>query len=160
MPNYLDELPQGQFGGVALPRPTLQWATVNVTSAELLALRATPKTLVDAPGAGFLLEFVSAVLMLDATATAYAENAGGSNLGVRYTNGSGAKVSSDIESTAFIDQTADTMTTAVAIKDAIVAKSASENKALVLHNIGAGELVTGTGTLRVAVSYRIHKTTW
>lgn len=136
----------------------LRFVTVALSSGDILALRATPKTLVAAPGAGRLLEFVSAVLLLDATATAYVESA--ANLAVKYTNGSGAKVSDDIEATGFIDQTADTMTRARPKLDAIVAKSGCENQALVLHNLGAGEYTTGTGVMRVKVTYRVWSTGW
>lgn len=146
------------FAAGSVGATPLQYAEVALTSAEILALRATPKTLVAAPGAGLLLEFVSAVLLLDATATGYTETA--DNLAIRYTDGSGAIVSQAIETTGFIDQTADTMTTAEAKIDAIVAKSGCENKALVLHNTGDGEFATGTGTMRVKISYRVHKTDW
>jgi hypothetical protein len=134
------------------------WAEVALTSPQILALRATPITLVAAPGAGKVLEFVGGVLILDATATAYVESA--ANLAVRYTNGSGVKASQDIEATGFIDQTTDTMTTMQPRIDAIVAKSGCENAALVLHNIGAGEYTTGTGVLRVKVMYRVWTTAW
>jgi hypothetical protein len=135
-----------------------QWAEVTVSTAELLALRATPKTLVAAPGATKVLEFVSAILLLDYAGVAYAEDGGGSNLGVRYTNGSGVQVSQTIESTGFITLTADSMTTSLAKIDAIVSAAASANQALVLHNIGAGELVTGTSPIRVKVCYRVWTT--
>lgn len=136
----------------------LRWAEIAITSPELLALRAAPKTLVSAPGSGKVLQFLEAILLLDATATAYVESA--ANLAVRYTDGSGAKVSEDIEATGFIDQTADTMTTARPKLDAIVAKSGCENKALVLHNLGAGEYTTGTGVMRVKIAYAIWVTGW
>jgi hypothetical protein len=136
----------------------IRWAEVALTSPEILALRATPKTLVSAPGAGKVLEFVGALLLLDATATAYVESA--ANLSVRYENTTGAKASDDIEATGFIDQTADTMTTARPKADAIVAATGCANKALVLHNLGAGEYTTGTGTMRVKVSYRVWSTGW
>lgn len=138
--------------------PVVRYAEVAVTSPELLALRATPKTLVSAPGAGKVLEFIGAVLLLDATATAYVESA--ANLSIRYTGTTGAKVSDDIEATGFIDQTADTMTTARPKADAIVAKTGCENQLLCLHNLGAGEYTTGTGTMRVKVSYRVWTTGW
>ena len=138
--------------------PILRLAEVSLSSADILALRATPKTLVAAPGTGLLLEFVGAVLILDATATAYVEST--ANLAVKYTNGSGAQVSDTIEATGFIDQTADTMTTARAKQDAIVAKTGCENKALVLHNLGAAEYTTGTGVIRVKLTYRIWSTGW
>jgi hypothetical protein len=137
---------------------TIQYAEVAVSSGEILALRATPKTLVAAPGAGLINQFISAVLLLDATATAYTES--DDNLAVKYTDGSGAEVSETIEATGFIDQTADTMTTARAKADAIVAKTGCENKALVLHNTGSGEYATGTGVMRVKVAYRVVASGW
>jgi hypothetical protein len=135
----------------------LRWAEVSVSSSELLALRATPKTLVASPGAGKVLEFTSAVLLLDA-ATAYVESA--ANLSIRYNNTTGAKASDDIETTGFIDQSADTMTTARPKADVIVAKTGCENVPLVLHNVGSGEYTTGTGVMRVKVSYRVWTTGW
>lgn len=131
---------------------------VSISSSEILALRATPKTLVAAPGAGKVAEFVGMVLLLDATATAYVETA--DNLAVKYENGSGAQVSETIETTGFIDQTADTMTTGRPKLDQIVAKTGCENKALVLHNTGDGEFTTGTGVIRAKVSYRVWSTGW
>lgn len=136
----------------------VQWAQVAIASAAALAIRATPVTLVAAPGAGKIAEFLGMVLILDATATAYVE--GGNNLAVRYENGSGAKVSDDIEATGFADQTADTMTTARPKADAIVAKTVCENKALVLHNIGGSEWTTGTGVFRAKVAYRVIPSGW
>jgi hypothetical protein len=136
---------------------SVQYAEVALTNAEMLALRATPKTLVAAPGAGKVLEFISAVILFDYTG-AYTETA--DNMAVKYTDGSGAIVSETIEATGFVDATADTMTTAIAKADVIVAKSGSENKALVLHNTGDGEYGGGNAAnaIRVKVAYRLHNT--
>ncbi len=134
----------------------VQVAEVSLTATQVKALRATPITLVAAPGAGKVIEFLSAVLILDATATAFTES--DDNMAIKYNNGSGVAVSDTIEATGFIDQTADTMTRAVPVKDAIVAASAAANKALVLHNTGDGEYGTGTGTLKVKISFRVWDT--
>lgn len=133
-------------------------AEVAISSAEILALRAAPKTLVAAPGAGKMLQFLSLALILDATATAYTESA--DNLLVRYENGSGDAVSDVIECTGFIDQTTDQMTVGVPVKDPIVAKAVAENTALVLHNNGDGEFATGTGVLRAKITYVRWATGW
>lgn len=132
----------------------VQQATVAVSSAEVLALRATPKTLVAAPGAGLYLEFVSAILALNYNSAGYTESA--DNMAVKFTDGSGAAVSQTIEATGFIDQTADTVTNALAKIDAIVAASSCINKALVLHNTGDGEYAAGNSPLVVVVNYRVH----
>lgn len=134
-----------------------QVASVSLTNAEMLALRATPKTLVAAPGAGYMLEFVSAQLFFDYTA-AYTETA--DNLAVRLGDGSGTIVSQAIEATGFVDATADTMTNALPKIDAIVSKTNGENKALVLHNTGDGEWGGGNAAnaVRVKVVYRVWPT--
>lgn len=174
MADGLQQLPRGIFGGrqvqtadiaanavtsAKLDVSTLQYAEVTITNAEMLALRAAPKTLVAAPGAGKVLEFLSAVLFFDYTA-AYTESA--DNMAVKYTDGSGAAVSQTIEATGFVDATADTMTVALAKIDAIVAKSGSENKALVLHQTGDGEYGGGNAAnvVRVKVCYRVHASGW
>jgi len=136
-----------------------QTISVAVSNAELSALRATPKTLVAAPGTGKYLEFVSAVLFLDYGTVGFTESA--DNMAIRYTDGSGTIVSQAIECTGFIDQTADTSTNALPKVDAISAKSACENKALVLHNTGDGEWGnSGDSVMRVKITYRIHSTGW
>lgn len=155
---FVGTFTQNSVATASLDVSTIQYAEVSLTANEIKALRATPKTLVSAPGAGKIIEFVSAILLLDATATAFTETA--DNMAVKYTDGSGAAVSGTIEATGFIDQTADTMTTATAKADAIVAKTGCENKAIVLHNTGDGEYATGTGVMRVKVAYRVHTTGW
>lgn len=150
--------PQILNTGFSINGVQIRWAEVAISSSDLLALRATPKTLVAAPGAGYLLEFLGGVLFLDATATAYVESA--ANLLVKFTDGSGAAVSQVAEATGFIDQTADTMTTLEPKIDAIVAKTGCENKALVLHQNGAAEYTTGTGVMRAKIRYAIWATGW
>jgi hypothetical protein len=149
----------GAVASAELAETAVKYAEVSIAAAAVGALRATPATLVAAPGAGKVLEFISAVLILDYTAPGFTET--DDNLAVRYTDGSGVIVSQAIECTGFIDQTADTMTTALAKIDAIAAKAGCENKALVLHNTGNGEFGNSGGSaLRVKVAYRVHTTAW
>lgn len=152
-------LQAGAVSSASLDETLIRYAAVSLTNAQVLNLRATPIELVAAPGAGKAIEFVSAVLIFDYTA-AYTETT--DNLGIKYTNGSGVQVSETIETTGFLDATADTMTTAVARPDVIVAKTGCENKALVLHNLGDGEFGGGdaANALRVKVAYRVHTTGW
>lgn len=140
-----------------LDEGTIQIAEVSIAAAAVATLRATPVTLVAAPGAGKVLYFISAVLLLDYTAPGFTETA--DNLAVKYENGSGAAASQAIEMTGFIDQTADTITTAMAKIDAIVAAASAVNKALVLHNTGDGEFAgSGGSALRLKVAYRVITT--
>ena len=135
----------------------LRWADVALTNADIKALRATPKTLVAAPGTGKVIEFLSAVLMLKAGTNVLTEAT--ANLAVRYKDGSGVQVSQTIETTGFIDQAADQITYGLQKLDPITARSACENQPLVLHNLGAGEIAgnaANDATMKVKVGYRVH----
>lgn len=137
----------------------IQYAEVSIGDTALKAIRATPVELVPAPGAGKVLEFLSGIMLFDYTA-AYTET--DDNLVVRYENTTGVIVSETIEATGFVDATADTFTAIIAKIDPITAKTGCENKALVMHNSGNGELGGGNAAnaMRVKVSYRIHATGW
>jgi len=142
---------------LSLADSTIQYKEVSLTSAEVLLLATTQKTLVAAPGAGKCLEFVSALLKLDYGGTnAFTESA--DNLVVKYTNASGVAVSQVIECTGFIDQTADTYTNAVPEKDQIVVATGCENQALVLDNNNANFAGNAgdDNALIVGISYRVH----
>lgn len=134
----------------------MQYADVTMTSAEVKALAATQIELVAAPGAGKVLKFMGAVLKLDYGGTnAFTETA--DNLTIKFVDDSGAAASQAIEMTGFIDQTADTYTTAEPVINAIVAASAIENKALVLDNINdeiAGN-AANDNTLVVRTFYQV-----
>lgn len=132
---------------------------VTVSQAEIVALRATPKEIVAAPGAGKVIDFIAAHIQLVYGGTGNNTETS-ANLGIKYTDGSGVQVCETVEATGFIDQTASTNTSARKKLDPIVAASGATNKALVLHNLGAGEYgTTGgtpTSTLKVKVIYAVH----
>lgn len=131
---------------------TIQIAEVAVTAAEMLALATTAKTLVAAPGAGYALEFLSAVFIFDYAAVFVV--AGGDDLVVRFTNGSGTIVSLTLETTGILDTAADAIST---IKQLATDVALTANAALVLDNIGSN--YSGTGSpCRVKVAYRVHAT--
>lgn len=126
-------------------------AKVKVTSAQLLALNATPQTIVEAPGEGKFLELVSATVHKPA-GTAYAGIAAGEDLAIKYTNGSGTQVNTSLETTGFLDQT--TAETRVTHASTTAAIEPVENAALVLQLL-TGEITTGTSDLYVTVYYRV-----
>lgn len=123
--------------------------TVTISSAELLALHTTPKTLVAAPGEGSALVFEGATLFLDYATTAYAVDAG-DDLTIRYTDGSGATVAT-IETDPFLATEADALRYVYPATTAAIAPVA--NAALVLSLGGA--VVTGDSPLKVQINYRV-----
>ena len=135
----------------------LETATVDLTNAEIKDLADTPVELVAAQGAGTVIEFVSAVFILDYGSNVLVESA--DNLVIEYDDGDAAAVSETIEMTGFIDQSADTITFAIAKKDPIDASADIVNKNLALVNT-SGDF-TGNATndtvIRVITSYRVHQ---
>lgn len=124
---------------------------VSLTSAQILALATTPVELVPAPGAGKVLQFLGALLILDFGTIAYTENA--DNLTINYTDEAGLTASEVIECTGFIDQTNDEMITAVPVKDIVPVA----NAALVLSNEN-DQFADGDGVMRVKILYAVHST--
>ena len=134
------------------PSTDIAVSRVTIPTASVLDLADTPYQLVAAPGAGRILYFEGALLQLDYNSIGYTEAA--DNLEIKYTNEAGVTVSTLIECTGFIDQTADTTVRALPVLNAIVANSANENAALVLSNIN-DDFAAGNSPLIVDTYYRI-----
>jgi len=133
----------------------LKTATVTVSSAELRALNATPKTLIAAPASGKALILVGAELWLDFATTAYDGIAAGEDLTVRYTNASGTTLAT-IETIGFLDATADAFRYVTPAAGTLTPVAAAP---LILH-LSAGEIATGDSPLKVRVTYRELTLTW
>lgn len=139
--------------GLTLPPPTRQ-LDVTVSSAEILALNATPKTLVAAPGVGKILQFIGALAVLDYNSIAYDGIAAGEDLGIRYINGTGNFLAS-FEATGFLDQASDQIRIAPQYSPlANNLTAANENQPLVLHMSG-GEIATGNSPVKIRIWYRV-----
>ena len=135
---------------------------VTITTAQLLALNATPRTIVAAPGANKALIFKGAVIHKPA-GTAYAGIAAGEDLSIKYTNSSGLEVGV-CETTGFLDQaTAQTRFCAPSLATATGGAGINTsitpvaNAALVLMLL-TGEIITGTSALILRVYYRVVPT--
>lgn len=134
-------------------------ATVTVTSAELLALNATPKSIVPAQGANLAI-LPTLVAVRHAGGTAYGGIAAGEDLVLKYTNGSGAQCSAAIETTGFLDQTTAQIRTARAPSGSGSTPAdfaPVANAAVVLHLL-AGEITTGNFPLIVRCWYDVIPT--
>jgi hypothetical protein len=139
---------------IARPQSAIRFTDKFIGSAQVLALNATPQTLVAAPGAGKFLEFLGAYLFLDYATTAYNGIAAGEDLVVKYTNAAGAAVSTQVETTGFLDQTSDQLRVARPVGTDPAVLALASNAALVLHLL-VGEVTTGDSPLKVRTFYRV-----
>jgi hypothetical protein len=130
----------------------MQKASVSVSSAEILALHTTPKTLVAAQGANTGIIVDKVYIRYNHVTTAYGAIAGGDNLNVGFNGGSTVVVA--IETLGFIDQTATSRRTGSQGNSITVSNNeVLLNTALELELGGA--VTTGDGTLDVVVYYYV-----
>ena len=137
----------------------IYYDTVELSNADIKALRATKQELVATPGAGYFVEVVSVTLILDYGTNVLSES--GDDLVVEYAT-SGDDITAAIEMTGFIDQTADTVMI-VGPTNPLAANAAADmaSNAVQLFNTGTDEFGGNAGadtTMTVKIAYRIHAT--
>ena len=131
--------------------------TIELSNADIKALRGTKKELVATPGADYFVELISAVLILDYGSEVLTESV--DNLVIQYAT-SGVDATAAIEMTGFIDSTADIIAVIPALTLTGVAATNLVNNALELFNTGDGEFggnASNDTTMTVKVNYRVHK---
>jgi hypothetical protein len=135
---------------------------VNLTSSEIKALAATPKELVAAPGAGKLIEFISALFILNYGSEVLAEPSAPDDLAIEYDNGDGQQIVT-WDTTGFITSSEDAMeiiySSGVSGGASAVMTAANVNKNIALINTG-GEYTgnaSGDTTMKVFVTYRLYE---
>ena len=148
-------------GGASAFKCSTASAKIPGTS-QLLALNATPITIVPAPGANLAAVFKSAVLRWDYIGAACGGVAAGENLQFKYTNGSGAVVSDEVETTGMIDQATDQVRVVFHHanqdgSDDVNDVTPVANAAIVLQLL-TGEVTSCNGFLNVRVEYCIYPT--
>lgn len=126
----------------------IRYKTIKITSAELLALNATPKELVAAPGAGRAIELVSAVLHLDYGTATYTGNG---TLTIR-TASSDSVLSGTLAAAEFLHSTADKVAVMIPVSTGI---GLDINEAIELFEPG-GECTVGDSPITIVVGYRVH----
>jgi len=126
----------------------IRYKNVRITSAEILALNATPKELVAAPGAGRAIEFVSAALFLDYGAATYTGNG---TLIVEAVTGP-VVLSGVLPAASLLHKAADGFAVMAPLSTGI---DLVVNDAIELKE-PTGECTVGDGTLTVRVGYRVH----
>lgn len=139
-------------GVLSLADTFVRYTSVAVSSAELLAINATPKTIVAAPGAGFTTIIHRALLVLDYNSAAYANNG---ILGLYETDAAGTLLTGTLTLASFLAQTADTQKELhPTAASATTGMTRLANKAVVLTQ-ATGESITGDSPVDVHCWYSI-----
>lgn len=152
-----NQLSRGEIigGSLKLLNDThLQYQDTTLSTAQILALNATPQTVVTAPGAGKCIVFVGAELFLDYNSAAYAGVAAGEDLAFKVADSSGSTVAT-VEATGFIDQTADGLRY---VHPSTTAYTLQANQPLVIHML-TGEVITGNSPIYVRTFFRVVPST-
>lgn len=129
-------------------------ATITLSSAQLLALRATPIQIVAAPTAGNVILVNSCTYSYNYVTTAYGTT--NVTLSLILGNPTNGTVGGTIAGTGLLDQTASSFTTIPTPNNTGVLVTANATaKALFIKNTGSAEALTGDGTLKVIVRYSV-----
>lgn len=133
-------------------------ANTVLTSAQVKALRATPITVVAAPGAGKFINVVSIAYKLTYGGTSAFTAAVGQTIAVAYTNVSGTTISTSGFSNSSITATSNQIGYCVTTNSLGIAATSRENQPLVAFNATTTE-ITGNAandnTITVSVTYQI-----
>jgi hypothetical protein len=142
------DIAAGAVTSAKIAEDVVQTTQVSLSAAQILALSATPIALVAAPAAGKIIIVDSILVKMVRTSTQFAN---GGALEFRYTDGSGAKVTADVASSLVTGAAG----TAYAHVGGIEASLTPVAAAAIIVTNATAPFITGTGTGRITVRYRI-----
>lgn len=123
---------------------------VTLTSAQILALNATPISVITAPGAGYYIQ-VRTCVARHAAGTAYTTGAG-EDITLKFTNASGAQVITAFDSDGFMDAATAQIRSSLGLAGTPV-----DNAAIVAHML-VGEVEDGDFDVELFITYDILPT--
>ena len=126
---------------------TIYVEEVALSAANIIAMYTTPVQVVAKKGAGKVIEFISAVVIVDYNSTQF--TSGGV---VSFREETSATVLSSTIAASVINAAADSIT-----KVTDTAVTLTENKGIFISN-ATGAFATGNSPVRVKVAYRVHST--
>jgi hypothetical protein len=139
----------GVFAQTGAP---IQTATVTLSSAQLLHLKAAPIQLVAAPGSGKAINAISAFLQYKFNSAAYASPAGGTGFEISFSGESGSYLTGP--AVGFIDRSSSQISQ-LSPGGPVFSQAAAENAAPIIRNNDGGEWTSGDGTVIVTLYYTV-----
>lgn len=144
-------IPAGQTGPVASLINKIKFI---LTSAQLKALKATPITIIPAPGVGKFIEVMQAAAYYSFLTGAYTLNAG--TLKLYHGPAANAKVLTADLAAGMIDQAVNMSELDIPIlATGALTDAQALNVGIVAANTGAAEFTVGAGTVELVVFYQI-----
>lgn len=141
----------------------LRYERVALTNAQILALLTTSVTIVAAPGSGKLVEVLGGLIVFDYTA-AYTETGGNDNWRLYYGDSGKEPATNVIETTGFVDATADAIIKFGPVaNDQVIQGAEMSNTAIVLSGVTGGDYTqlgggNAANAITVFIAYRIVTT--
>lgn len=135
--------------------------SVTLTRAQVIALRATPVSIIAAQGAGLVLEFISGMVFAVYGGSNVFTNP--QNMALRYKDTGGTICSGTITAAGLIDQAASEAESIPNVAGAIMTKAGCDNQAIVIHNTGASEITgnaAANNTIVVQAAFRVWTPGW
>lgn len=144
--------------GAFVGRGSVQYAEVTLGASQVKALAATPALLVPAPGARRMLEFFSALLLLDyGGSNVFAAN--GAGISVAWVSGTSTLAATIEPATGWVDGNSDRALVMTAAPGAVVLRTSAENAPLYLVNV-IGPEITGNAAndnaIRIQTRYAVR----
>ena len=138
-------------------------ARVQLTNAQVLALKTTAITIISAPGAQRIVEVLGGMLFFD-RAGAYTETGADDNWRLYYNDSGDEAASPVMEMTGFVDASGDAaLTFGRLANDTVITGAALTNSPVVLSGVTGGtydELGGGNASneVEIVVAYRVWQT--
>lgn len=138
----------------SLPTWTDLTTKLTLTANQIKALRATPITIVSAPGSGKVINVISCMVKLNYGGTAFTA-AASQTIGLSYNGIAGQSIIAAVAPNALIVATTTSIRATISGGQDVTTYTNLENQPIVLFNTVATEITVGNSTMDVLLNYQI-----